>query len=268
MIINQMVDPRNVLMSSTIFTFDGSSKWRLELPRQILGVATSSKTIPLRFCICLTPSGYEALGVSNMRMDVRACLIDAPGMPPGSTDGTVSNYTWKTVGRLHPTQCLVSFISVDWVPPELPYAVVVMIEAVSADSPAEPVQNMLEDIAVAGAPAPFGAPAPGFGQSGAVQSGSAQTHIANLPLSLVGAFIGAGGANVKALGAKYGNCKIAVQKESGRVMVSGCSDIDRLHAEVMAFMKAAVDGGGGGRGGGGGGGGGPSRSRGGRRNGK
>lgn len=198
-------------------------------------------------------------------MDIKACLIPTPpgqGEAEYTRDGNQPNYGWKTVAQLHPSTSIAAVISIDWTAPGIPYAVVIMVSAVAADSFSEPIKEVLEDNAIVGGGATggFGSPAAstggfggGMGGGGGGGGGSAQQqHMAVLPMAMISAFIGTRGANVNKMRAKYGrNCKINVDKATGNVMVSGCSDsnLQALYNEIQAFIQTGGTGGGGGGGG-------------------
>jgi hypothetical protein len=215
-------------------------------------------------------NGTQQLVQSTYRMDIKACLIPTPPTPGEAEytrDGAAPNYGWKTVAQLHPSTSIAAVVSIDWTTPGIPYAVVLMVSAVAPDSISPPIQQVLEDNGASAAPiggGGFGANTGGFGSSngggGGGGGGSAQQqHVATLPSTLVSAFIGKSGSNVKALCSKYGrNCKINVDKVSGQVMVSGCSDqnMPTLYNEIQQFISSGgASAAGGGNGGGGFGGG-------------
>ena len=142
-----------------------------------------------------------------------------------------------------------------------------MVEALPATSPLIfPLQTILEDGAL-----PAANSAPLMVAPRTAGSGGGGQVIAVMPQHLSGLFIGKGGSNVKALGAKYGNCKISVDQATGNVTVSSnCTNPQGIYREVQEFITknggTAPPGGGGGggsAGGGGRGGGGSNRRRGG-----
>lgn len=148
-------------------------------------------------------------------MDVRACLL--PSAPAAGTaqyamDGACPDFGWKTVCQLQPARAVSAVVSLNWAPFSLAHAVVLMVAAVAGDSaPAFPVQTALNDGAVApgspGGPVSSGAAAYGA-PSGAPTQAPHGTHIANMPQSLISAFIGPQGRNVKAMCQQHGNCKV------------------------------------------------------------
>jgi hypothetical protein len=127
-------------------------------------------------------------------------------------DGACPGFGWKTVCQLQPARAVAAVVSLNWAPFSLAHAVVLMVAAVPGDSaPAFPVQLALNDGPIApGSPGvPFSGGGAAYGAaSGAPTQAPHGTHIANMPQSLISAFIEPGGRNVKAMCQQYGNCKV------------------------------------------------------------
>jgi hypothetical protein len=206
--------------------FDGSSKWRLEIPSNIIACATSSKTIPLNLCIHLTHDGIQALGPQGAKMDVLACIKPTAGAVDGEEP-----FTWKKVAELHPTLSLVAIISLDWHAQGIPEGVVLMLSAVAQGSADVLIRTSMLDEATPSS-APFAAANQGGGAAA-----SPGVHIATLPMNMISAFIGTKGANVKELSRRYGqSCRINVEKSNGMVTTTDCNNEGQLYEEIQAFI--------------------------------
>ncbi len=90
-------------------------------------------------------------------MEITACMVATQG-GRGAFDG--QSCGWKAVGRLNPATSTAAILSLQWLPAAP--AVVLMVTAVPAASPLEPIVDSLED-------APVGiAAVPAFGNVGGI----------------------------------------------------------------------------------------------------